>query len=93
MKGCTKTERGDIACIKGAKAMFFKVRSVRENQQYDLIKAITQARKQMRALHHHHLCQCDYVTADIPLILAELRFRYLLHQARIRNWNNGWDLD
>jgi hypothetical protein len=73
--------------------MFYHKRSILENEQYRLISAITQARKQMRQLHQKHLYVFDCSTARIPVILAELRFRYLLHQARVRKWSNVWDLD
>lgn len=68
-------------------------RPVLENEQHRLISAAVQARKQMRDLKGRHLYFGDEPLAPIPVILSELRFRFLLSQARRRKWNNVWDLD
>lgn len=73
--------------------MFFARRPVLENEQERLISAAVRARKQMRELNGRHLYLGDGMTATIPVILAELRFRFLLTQARRKNWNNMWELD
>lgn len=68
-------------------------RPVLSNEQYRLITAIDRAREGMRQLHQRRLIVSDGTMGHIPLILTEIRYRYLLFQARKKGWSNQWYLD
>ncbi|MDQ0340612.1 hypothetical protein J2S00_003436 [Caldalkalibacillus uzonensis] len=68
-------------------------RPVLRNEQYRLMTAIEKARERMTQLHKRRLLMPDGSTGQVPILLAELRYRYLLYQARKKGWSNMWYLD
>ncbi|GGK36294.1 hypothetical protein GCM10010965_31580 [Caldalkalibacillus thermarum] len=68
-------------------------RPVLSNEQYRLMTAIEKARANMLHLHKQRVSRPDGTMGQIPVLLAELRYRYLLHQARKKGWSNMWYLD
>lgn len=75
------------------KLSWWRKENIQEQEEYRLIKEIDKAREGFRRVQSWRLSGAEGeagVHAHIPLLLTELRYRYLLGQARQRNMVNRW---
>lgn len=78
------------------KKNYFKLWSkqdIREEEEYRLIKEIEKARQGFRRAHSWRIIEAEGdmgIHSQIPIMLTELRYRYLLGQARHRGMINRW---
>lgn len=73
--------------------MFWKRRAVLKNEQNRLLNELEKSRGKWKMVQHWRMSEEDAISAQIPKMLSEVRFRYLLAQARKRNWINEWFLE
>ncbi|GAA0353200.1 DUF2508 family protein [Bacillus horti] len=70
--------------------MFWRRKNIADNEQYRLIASIEEARKKWSEIQAWRICDEDSFEAQIPKLLAEIRYSYLLRQARQREYVNRW---
>lgn len=70
--------------------MLWKKNNVRDNEQYRLVSSIEQARQSWSDKQAWRICNEDSLEAQMPKILAEIRYRYMLREARERQYVNRW---
>jgi hypothetical protein len=73
--------------------MFRKRRNVLANEEYKLVTSIEKARSDWMEIQAWRIYLQDDLDAVMPKMLAEVRYRYLLRQARKRNVINRWYLE
>ena len=70
--------------------MFWKKQDIRLNEEYKLIQSIERARRSLYNMQQWRIVDVGELEAQTPRLLAELRYRYLLKQARNKNLINRW---
>ncbi|WP_025028981.1 DUF2508 family protein [Caldalkalibacillus mannanilyticus] len=70
--------------------MFWNKRNVRVNEEYNLVQSIEKARKKWSEVQAWRISEKEALTSQMPKILAELQYRFLLREARKRNMINRW---
>lgn len=73
--------------------MLWAKKSVLLREEYRLMNDVERARKKWHKLKRFRSSEKDPLESEMPYLLAEMRYRYLLRQARDRNWINRWYLD
>ncbi|WP_202081419.1 hypothetical protein [Caldalkalibacillus salinus] len=73
--------------------MFWHKRDVKLNEQYRLMTSIEHARKKWTEIQAWRIEDKEDMYSQMPKVLAEIRYRYLLQQARKREFMNYWYLD
>jgi hypothetical protein len=70
--------------------MFWNKRNVQLNEQYRLVASVELARRSWSQAQAWRISEKEALASQIPKILAEVRYRYLLKQARERGVMNSW---
>jgi hypothetical protein len=70
--------------------VFWNKRNVRLNEEYNLVHSIEKARKNWTEVQAWRISETEALASQMPKILAELRYRYLLREARDRKMMNRW---
>lgn len=70
--------------------MFWKKRNVQDNEQFRLISSIEKARQSWSEVQAWRIDQEESLESQIPKVLAEVRYRFLLREARQRQYVNRW---
>lgn len=73
--------------------MFWNKRNVKVNEEFRLVTSIESARKSWSNVQAWRISEREALASQIPKILAEIRYRYLLKQARQREIINHWYRD
>jgi|GEM_PF-6464697 len=73
--------------------MFWNKRNVRVNEEYALVQSIEKARASWSEVQAWRISEKEAMNEQMPKILAELRYRYLLREARKRNVINRWSFE
>jgi hypothetical protein len=73
--------------------MFWNRRNVQLNEEYRLVASVESARRNWSEVQAWRISEKEALASQIPKILAEVRYRYLLKQAREREIMNRWYSD
>lgn len=73
--------------------MFWRKRDCRLNVQYKLMYSLEKARNNWVNKQGWCIYMQDDLAAQIPLILAEVQYRYLLKQAKTEKFINIWYIE
>lgn len=73
--------------------MFWNRRNVQLNEEYRLVTSVESARRSWSDVQAWRISEREALASQIPKILAEVRYRYLLKQARQRKIMNHWYCD
>jgi hypothetical protein len=73
--------------------MFWNRRNVQLNEEYRLVTSVESARRSWSDVQAWRISEREALDSQIPKILAEVRYRYLLKQARQRKIMNHWYCD
>jgi hypothetical protein len=73
--------------------MFWNKRNVQLNEEYRLVASVESARRSWSEAQAWRISEKEALASQIPKILAEVRYRYLLKQAREREVMNRWYCD
>jgi hypothetical protein len=73
--------------------MFLKKRFILQREQYRLMDSCEKARTSWMRLKKWRMADNGDLHAEMPGLLAEMRYRFLLYQARKRKWVNHWYLE
>lgn len=68
-------------------------KNIQEMEEYRLVTSVEKARKSLVRVQSWRILESDWeegLQSQIPVMLAELRYRYLLGQARKRGMVNRW---
>lgn len=82
-----------LSSIKRDGFALWPKQSIEEEEEYRLIQEIEKARQGYRRALSWRIMEADGelgMYSHIPVMLAELRYRYLLGQARNRGFLNRW---
>mgnify|MGYP001325775810 CR=1 FL=1 len=70
--------------------MFRTKKNIRCHEQYRLMKSVEASRKSWSDIKAWRISGDEVLHSEMPCLLAEMRYRYLLSQARKRGWVNHW---
>jgi hypothetical protein len=70
--------------------LFWNKRNVRTNEEFRLVQNVEKARKSWLEVQAWRISEKEAIASQMPKILAELRYRFLLRQAREKEMTNHW---
>lgn len=69
---------------------FWNKKNVKLDEEFRLVEHVEKARKSWSRIQGYRIAESESLSSQIPRILVELRYRYLLRQARKRKIVNRW---